>query len=508
MFTHRPTGWITLLVVLLIAGCSSTQEVQTVMSAGGDATTTASSVVEIAIFQLNDVYEIEPVSGKGGIARLGSLLKEVKAETPNTISVLAGDFLSPSALGTARVDGERLGGRQMVGSLNAMGLDYVTFGNHEFDIDEDALRDRIEQSSFKWTSANVFDSQGNVYENTSTHELVSFSAPNGGECTIGIFSVTLDSNREYAKYSDPFEASRNAVNTLKDKADIIVALTHLAVDDDQILAESIPEIDVVLGGHEHENLQLRRGADDTPIFKADANGKSVYVHRISCDTASSTHSMESEFIVVDESIPEDPTIKQTVDMWVESGYQGFRDSGFEPQEKVVDITIPLDGMESSVRTRPTALTRLIADAMMNDAGAQLAVFNGGSVRIDDILPVGPLSQYDVIRVLPFGGKNLVVDMSGELIERAMTTSMGMIGSGGFLQASSNVTNDDGTWMINGAPLDTAARYTVAINDYLAGGNENGLEFVNINAGDGHANLKEERGDIRMAVIEELKRQFE
>ncbi len=495
-----------LVLVLVYSGCgSSSDAVLPVMDAG----TNDSPIVEFAIFQLNDVYEIEPVSGKGGMARVGTLLKELKSETPNTISVIAGDFLSPSALGTARVDGERLAGKQMIGALNAIGLDYATFGNHEFDIDEDALRDRISQSNFKWTSANVTNSAGNVYEGTSTREVVSFAAPNGGECKVGIFSVTIDSNRDYAHFSDPLQTSRGVVEALSREADVIVALTHLAVDEDQVLAESIPEIDIIIGGHEHENLQLRRGADDTPIFKADANAKSVYIHRFSCDTSAKKHSLTSEFVVVDDSVPEDPMVKKTVDMWVETGYRGFRESGFDPGAKIVDLTIPLDGMESSVRTRPTALTRLIADAMMRDGNADMGVFNGGSIRVDDILPVGPISQYDVIRVLPFGGKNLVAEMSGELIQQALEVGQQLIGSGGFLQMSSNVTrNEEGGWLIDDVPLDGNRTYTVAINDYLAGGNEKGLEFVNINTDEGHIVLKEERGDIRMAVIKELNRRFE
>jgi 5'-nucleotidase/UDP-sugar diphosphatase len=90
-----------------------------------------------------------PTAPAAGLARVATLRQELLAENPNTFTVLAGDFLSPSALGTARVDGERLAGKQMVSVLNQMGLDYVTFGNHEFDISEAALRDRIAESTFQ-----------------------------------------------------------------------------------------------------------------------------------------------------------------------------------------------------------------------------------------------------------------------------------------------------------------------------------------------------------------------
>src|SRR5437763_13665299 len=87
--------------------------------------------VEIVLLQLNDVYEITRPAKKdlGGLTRVAALRKQLKAKNPNTFAILAGDFFSPSALGTAVVDGRRLDGRHMVAVLNAMGLDYATFGN-------------------------------------------------------------------------------------------------------------------------------------------------------------------------------------------------------------------------------------------------------------------------------------------------------------------------------------------------------------------------------------------
>ena len=74
---------------------------------------------------------------------------ELKSRDPILITTLGGDYVSPSALGTARVNGERLNGRQMVAVLNAVGIDWATFGNHEFDIPEAALRARLAESKFK-----------------------------------------------------------------------------------------------------------------------------------------------------------------------------------------------------------------------------------------------------------------------------------------------------------------------------------------------------------------------
>jgi 5'-nucleotidase/UDP-sugar diphosphatase len=82
-------------------------------------------------------------------------------ENPNVIKMMAGDFLSPSFLGTIRFttdDGEKekIAGLQMVETLNIMGLGYATFGNHEFDLKTlDLLEKRMDQSSFKYTVCNA-----------------------------------------------------------------------------------------------------------------------------------------------------------------------------------------------------------------------------------------------------------------------------------------------------------------------------------------------------------------
>src|SRR5262245_27221736 len=100
------------------------------------------------ILHFNDVYEITPIEGghAGGLARVARFRAELKAKDPTLLTTLGGDYVSPSALGTARVNNESLSGRQMVAVLNVVGVDWATFGNHEFDISEGALRARLAES--------------------------------------------------------------------------------------------------------------------------------------------------------------------------------------------------------------------------------------------------------------------------------------------------------------------------------------------------------------------------
>ena len=114
--------------------------------------------VEFIILQLNDVYEIAPLEGGkvAGIARVATLRNQLIEENSNVFTTLSGDFVSPSLIGTLRFQDERIAGKQMVDVMNALGVDIVVPGNHEFDIKENEIQQRINESEFEWTTTNVF----------------------------------------------------------------------------------------------------------------------------------------------------------------------------------------------------------------------------------------------------------------------------------------------------------------------------------------------------------------
>src|SRR5262245_23935839 len=120
-------------------------------------TLAAQAPAVITFVHINDVYEIEPIEGGkfGGLARVATLLARTKRTGGPVSATLGGDFLSPSAISWARVDSEPMAARQMVAVLNAVGLDWATLGNHEFDVGEPTFRTRVAEAKFKMISSNV-----------------------------------------------------------------------------------------------------------------------------------------------------------------------------------------------------------------------------------------------------------------------------------------------------------------------------------------------------------------
>lgn len=504
-----------LLLAAFVLSCSGTSgprspgPKEVVTRSDRPAVAPESSRVDVTLIQLNDIYEITPVSGGqwGGPARVATVRKRLQKKNPNTFTILAGDLFSPSALGTARVDGERLAGRQMVAVLNVMGLDIATFGNHEFDLNEEQFLSRLAESEFEWVATNVTDARGELFPKTEEHKILTVGNGAGASLRIGMIGLCFDGiNPDYVNFLDPIETARDKVAELEGRVDALVAITHLPIEQDVLLAQAIPELDLILGGHEHENVRAFRGSDLTPILKADANVRTLYVHDLSFDPGTGALEIDSRLVPITDAIPDDSATLEVVDHWVEIGFAGFRESGFDPWEVVAEVSSPMDGLEASVRNRPTGLTQLIADAMWAEVeGAEGALLNSGSIRIDDVVTPGPISQYDVIRILPFGGPVVAVEMRGDLLLQVLDQGERNKGGGGFLQRANITMDDGGSWRVGGEPVARDRAYRLAVADYLISGNEQGFEFLNPDS-PGLTVLFEGR-DVRLALIEEMKRKY-
>ncbi|QPN59986.1 bifunctional metallophosphatase/5'-nucleotidase [Synechococcus sp. CBW1002] len=493
--------------------------------------------IELQLVQLNDVYEITPIPGGGGdLAQVAGLVRQLRARNPRTLVLMAGDFLSPSAVGTAVVEGRRLDGRQMVAVLNAIGLDQATFGNHEFDLAEGPFRDRLREARFGWISSNVNDTAGRPFPSVVRQRLIELRGSGGASLRLGLLGVTLPSNPAvYVRYSDAVASAIAQAQRLRQHgADVVVALTHQALAQDQQLASSAALIDLILGGHEHENLlQLRfrnpavqgsapeltaAGGTATaarapsppgcrpagvPIAKADANARTVWLHTLAYDTVSRCLEIQSSLLPVDGRWPSDPVVARQADHWLQKTEAAFRRQGLEP-ERVIGISgVLLDGRDAPVRSGSTTLTRLITAAMRAaDPASAAAILNAGAIRLDDVLPPGPIREMEVIRALPFGGGLSSVDLEGALLQRVLEVGMANRGSGGYLQVDGAALGTDGRWRLDGEPLEPGRRYRVVLPDFLLTGQEVNLGFLR--QGAAGVDVIAPAGDLRQAVIRWLR----
>lgn len=467
----------------------------------------AQSSATVTFLHINDVYEIDAIEGGsyGGLSRAATVLRRLEQTQAPVLMTLGGDYLSPSAIGTAIIDGQPLGGRQMVDVLNHVGLDWAVLGNHEFDVSEEALRARLTESRFRVVSSNVSNVNGQPLPGTVRSAIVPVHA-GGRAIRLGIIGLTIDATRRpWVQYAPPVIAAREQIALLQGKVDAVIALTHLSLAGDQALVTQVPGIDLVLGGHEHENWVLRRGPNFTPIVKADANVRTVAIVTLTFGRSKTRPTVAARFDVLDRTVPQNAEVQGIVQKWMSIALDAFRTSGFEPTRVIGIVPEPLDGRESVVRNQPGRLADLITAAFDREAGGvNVAILNAGSVRIDDVVQAGPVTEYDMLRILPFGGRVTRAALDGALLGSVLDAGLANRGTGGFLHARGAI-RDGSQWMIAGKPLDVTARYTVATTDFLMSGGETNLGFLTRTNPAVH-DVQDLR-DVRIALIEELRAQF-
>ncbi len=481
--------------------------------------------VQFTILQINDVYEISPIEGgkSGGLARVATVKKQLMEENPNTIAVLAGDFLSPSFVGTLKQDdGESVAGLQMVETLNALGLDYATFGNHEFDIkDPDLLQKRLLQSEFQYVCSNVLRVKdgvaqpflhkvNNVVQPVPGYIIHEFSSPGGQKVRVGLVGVVLPFNQQpYVKYLPVEESFRKTCEQIKDEADVILGVTHLAIDEDMQLAAGTPDVPLFMGGHDHNHMG--HYVEQTVIAKADANAKTVYIHRITWNPTSQMTRIRSTLKVIDDSISDDPETKAVVEKWEQKVYERAEKMGYRPREIVMQTTIPLECTESVIRREQTNYGRLATEAfreMVPDA--DIYWINSGSMRLDDRLS-GSVTEFDVLRTFPYGGRLVKMALPGAVVEEVIRISMTENkGEGGYFQllGASPEPDAEGRWLAGGIPIVPEKTYSVVMPQFVAEGKEARLGILKQYPFDAPevftAGGKEIRNDIRDIVIHRMK----
>ena len=424
----------------------------------------------LTLLQINDVYSMVPVAnGAGGLARVATLKQQLTASGRTPFLVLAGDFLSSS------VESTIFKGEQMIASLNAAGLDLATLGNHEFDFGVDLLIQRMREAKWQWVVSNVVDAKtGDPIGGAAPYVVRTF-----GSLKVGFIGLCLTSEGirsemlKQIRLVPPLEAAARYLPDLKrEGVDIVVAVTHLTFAEDRELAERFPEIDLIIGGHEHFPITVTENR--TLISKAGSDAK--FVARIDVNRRpNGTVERYYELIPITKELADDARTAAVVE-----SYEARL--GRELETVVGSTTVPLDAMTVRVRASETNLGNLIADAMRADANADIAILNSGGIRGDRVHAPGPLTRRQLLELQPFGNINCTLSVSGQTVLDALESGVSKLpaAAGQFPQVSGLTMRVDARApaghrlsdvRVNGTPLDPKRMYTLAIADYLLQGGD-------------------------------------
>lgn len=370
---------------------------------------------------INDVYIADTSEeGRGGLARVATVRKRLADQGP-IMFVLAGDVLSPS------LASKYYRGRQMVDALNEAKLDYATFGNHEFDFELDTLITRIAESKFKWLSSNCTRADGTPLPKVLPWDTVRVSGHK-----VGLFGLTLqESYPHYVRCANPDTSAHRAIETLSaEGADLIVGLTHQTMRADRELLGREPKLDLVLGGHEHEAQDSV--VSGRHVVKADANARSAQFVTLWGGKGSWRQAVG--LVPIDAALPADTAVARTVARWRDSLQRRLG-----PAREVGVTGVWIGPSTSLARRRESVLGDLVTDAMRVGTGADIALLNAGTLRLDNAIQPGPITNHQLEAIFPFADQTRVVTfpVSGARLRRLLEhgVSERVLGTGGFLQVS-------------------------------------------------------------------------
>lgn len=459
---------------------------------------------ELQVVQLNDVYRIDAVENgtMGGIGRTVTLVERLKREGRAPVMVFhAGDAIAPS------LESRYFAGQQMIDALNfldnAAPLVFVP-GNHEFDERRDSMFvGAVKASRFPWLAGNLTLTTRDSAANRLVGRDTVITTESG--MRVGIFTLTfIDSRRDYAAADSAFvRIAEEQIRRLeRNRADVIVGLTHLAHETDVAVSKlrrRHPKFVWIAGGHEHYLLHDRMTDSSAAITKGDSNARRVW--RVSLGRRGRRAAMQADSIVLDSTVAVDPAYRQQV---TERWLAALRERVPFFDATIGRTTTLLDANEETVRNEESAWGNWLADRMRTafpTVATDAAVLNGGAIRIDDRFG-GDIRWEHLARTFGFPTRVGLVRVTGrDLRTRILENSVsGGRGEGRFLQVSGlrvrfDRSRPQGQRILdvrierpgqNGAaptwaPLADDSVYTIAVPDYLLGGGD-GYPFPQVAQG--------------------------
>ena len=251
--------------------------------------TDKSQITKLTILHTNDVHSrLDPfpmdgtkLQGQGGAARRAALISKIRATEPNVILLDSGDILQ----GTPYFNLYK--GKPEFETMDMMGYDASTIGNHDFDAGYDRLADLIETASFPLLNANYNLDHSPLQRKVQPYKIMQKAGVKIGIFGLGIELDGLVPKGSYGdiQYLDPIAVGNRTAAFLKNekKCDLIICLSHLGFkykNDpekicDVLLAQQTKDIDLIIGGHTHTFL-------DKPVIEKNSEGKDVLINQVGC----------------------------------------------------------------------------------------------------------------------------------------------------------------------------------------------------------------------------------
>ncbi len=451
----------------------------TMLTGGAEEAQAAPANVTFSLLLVNDIYKMSDDKGRGGFAKLAAVVKAERARGVPMLFCHAGDTFSPSLMSGFDQ------GAHIIELTNLIKPDVFVPGNHEFDFGKDVYLKRMGEASFPFFAANMRQADGSPIPGMKDGQIFAL-----GPIKVGIVGLALTgtpgmSSPGDIKFVSEMDALKAQAAALRQQgADLVVAVTHTDRDMDYTIVRS-RLVDVLLTGHDHD---LAIGYDGkTVMVESSEEGNFVtaidFIATATGEGKDRKVTWAPSFRVHNSTTVEaDPEVLAIVKRY----------EGALSKELDVDIgttATELDSRTATVRSQEAAIGDLIADAIKDSTGGDIAITNGGGIRANKVYAAGAkLSRRDILSELPFGNSTSLVEITGAEVKAALENGVSQYEqkAGRFPQVSGLKFDVDpkqpvgsriANVMANGEPLDPAKKYKVATNNFMLTGGDGYVAFT-------------------------------
>ncbi|MEM6754471.1 MAG: EF-hand domain-containing protein, partial [Cyanobacteria bacterium P01_C01_bin.38] len=370
----------------------------------------------------------------------------------------------------------------MLDVLKVVEIDYICFGNHEFDIDLDILKKRLRSNPNKFLNGNISNLP---FVDASDNFLPKYDIINVGKHKVAFTGFCTDNTDIFKPginlvIEPVFDALKDIWSKCKSEAEIIIPLTHQSLIEDRTLLKEIHrddqlrgKIPVILGGHEHE----------------------IHIEEIAGSRIVKSGQDANNIVVVDVWWTKDNQLDSAIHLLPTSHFQPekivqkFVENKQEFLGKFMDVELfKVRETMSSKRTRfqpEKVASTLCSYIKKNLHRVDIVILQGGCVRGSSNYQKGTSFTYgNLLEELPFDTEIAVIQVRGEVLLHAiaLTRSKPLQETSAYLHTDFDTVIEDYPSLkiikINGKPFDSQHMYKVGIYQYLLTGLDEVKPLVN------------------------------